>query len=184
MQRKLIDKKGLKEIGVPYSSTHIQRLEDDWNKLFAEKAFEYSFLDTALQSQYSNYQNFGTIIQSFTAIAILISCLGVYGLVLFTVQRKVKEIGVRKVLGANVQSILLLIYRDFALLIVVGFCVAVPLSYYFMNQWLSNFIYHTEITSVTFLISLIAVLAIVTLTVSYQAIRAALANPVKSLRTE
>jgi len=162
----------------------IQQLEADWNKLFPEKAFEYSFLDESLQSQYSNYENFGTIIQSFTGIAILISCLGVYGLVLFTVQRKVKEIGVRKVLGANVRSILLLIYRDFALLIAIGFCVAVPLSYYFMNQWLSNFIYHTEITSLTFVISLVSVLAIVTLTVSYQAIRAALANPVKSLRSE
>jgi putative ABC transport system permease protein len=162
----------------------IQQLEGDWNKLFPEKAFEYSFLDESLQSQYSNYENFGTIIQSFTGIAILISCLGVYGLVLFTVQRKVKEIGVRKVLGANVRSILVLIYRDFALLIAIGFCVAVPLSYYFMNQWLSNFIYHTEITSLTFVISLVSVLAIVTLTVSYQAIRAALANPVKSLRSE
>ncbi|MBL0744505.1 ABC transporter permease [Chryseolinea lacunae] len=162
----------------------INKLEADWNKLFPEKAFEYGFLDDALNGQYNNYRDFGTIIQAFTGIAILISCLGVYGLVLFTVQRKVKEIGVRKVLGANVKSILMLIYRDFAVLIVLGFVIAVPVSYYLMNQWLTNFVYHTDITATSYVISLVMVLVIVTLTVSYQAVRAALANPVTSLRSE
>lgn len=162
----------------------LKRIEIDWNKIFPEKAFEFSFLDEQLNGQYVTYRNFGVIIQTFTGIAILISCLGVYGLVLFTVQRKVKEIGVRKVLGANVGSILGLIYRDFAGLILAGFVIAVPISYYLMKQWLSNFIYRTDINVLSYFISLGIVLIIVSLTISYQAIRAAQANPVKSLRSE
>jgi putative ABC transport system permease protein len=104
--------------------------------------------------------------------------------VLFTVQRKVKEIGVRKVLGANVRNILALIYRDFALLIIIGFVIAVPISYYLMNQWLTNFIYRTNIDILTYVLSLALVLMIVSLTISYQAFRAARANPVNSLRSE
>lgn len=175
-------------LSVKFENTNVDeildRLEMEWNKIFPEKAFEFSFLDEQLSQQYSNYRNFGIIIQTFTGIAILISCLGVYGLVLFTVQRKVKEIGVRKVLGANVTSILGLIYRDFALLIVIGFVIALPVSYYLMNQWLSNFIYHTNINVMSYVFSLVLVLVIVTLTIGYQALRAANANPVKSLRSE
>jgi putative ABC transport system permease protein len=99
----------------------LDQLAGAWTQIFPEKAFEFSFLDEQISSQYEQYQHFGTIIQGFTAIAMLIACLGVYGLVLFTVQRKVKEIGVRKVLGAGIRSILGLICRDFAILIVVGF---------------------------------------------------------------
>ncbi|MBA4055431.1 MAG: hypothetical protein C0490_12015, partial [Marivirga sp.] len=175
-------------LSVKFENTNVDeildRLEMEWNKIFPEKAFEFSFLDEQLSQQYANYRNFGIIIQTFTGIAILISCLGVYGLVLFTVQRKVKEIGVRKVLGANVSSILGLIYRDFALLIVIGFIIALPVSYYLMNQWLSNFIYHTDINAMSYVLSLLLVLIIVSLTIGYQALRAAHANPVKSLRSE
>jgi len=162
----------------------LNRLEMEWSRIFPEKAFEYSFLEETLKGQYANHQNFGIIIQTFTGIAILISCLGVYGLVLFTVQRKVKEIGIRKVLGATVRSILTLIYKDFALLILVGFSMAVPLSYFLMNQWLTNFIYHTDINIMTYVSSLVLVFLIVSLTISYQALRAARANPVNSLRSE
>jgi putative ABC transport system permease protein len=162
----------------------IQQIEADWNRMFPEKAFEYSFLDEQLNKQYANYQNFGSIIQSFSAIAILISCLGVYGLVLFTVQRKVKEIGVRKVLGASVRSVLMLIYRDFAILVLIGFAIAVPLSYYLLQQWLNNFIYHTSIDVVMYAISFMMVLVVVSLAIGFQVFKAATANPVNSLRTE
>jgi|JI10StandDraft_1071094.scaffolds.fasta_scaffold161078_1 putative ABC transport system permease protein len=162
----------------------IQKIEKEWNNLFPEKAFQYSFLTEQLNQQYANFQNFGKIIQSFSGIAILISCLGVYGLVLFIVQRKVKEIGVRKVLGANVSSILMLIYKDFALLLVLGFVFAVPASYYFLQQWLTNFTYRIDIGFLTYTISFIIILLIVSITISYQALRAAQANPVKSLRSE
>lgn len=162
----------------------VKTLEKEWNRIFPEKAFEYTFLDESLKQQYMDYRNFGIIIQAFTGIAVLIACLGVYGLVLFTVQRKVKEIGVRKVLGANIGSILFLIYRDFAVLILIGFVIAVPASYYFMNQWLNNFIYHTDIGLGTYAISLTGIFMIVSMTISYQAIRAAVENPVNSLRSE
>lgn len=164
--------------------TTIKTIEKEWNNLFPEKAFQYSFLTEQLNQQYANFQNFGKIIQSFSGIAILISCLGVYGLVLFIVQRKVKEIGVRKVLGASVPSILTLIYKDFALLLVLGFVFAVPASYYFLQQWLTNFTYRIDVGFLTYAISFIIILVIVSVTISYQALRAAQANPVKSLRSE
>lgn len=162
----------------------LQKIEKEWNTLFPEKAFQYSFLTEQLNQQYANFQNFGKIIQSFSGIAILISCLGVYGLVLFIVQRKVKEIGVRKVLGASVSSILVMIYKDFALLLVLGFVFAVPASYYFLQQWLTNFTYRIDIGFLTYAFSFILILVIVSVTISYQALRAAQANPVKSLRSE
>ena len=162
----------------------VDQLKRDWNTVFPEKAFEFTYLEEQLRDQYATFQNFSRIIQTFTGIAVLISCLGVYGLVLFTVQRKFKEIGVRKVLGANVRQILLMIYRDFALLLAIGFVLAIPLSWLLMNKWLSNFIYHTEVSPVTYIISLVLVMIVMSLTISYQAIRAALGNPVNALRTE
>ena len=152
--------------------------------MFPEKAFEFSFLDEQLNQQYSNYRNFGSVIESFTFIAILISCLGVYGLVLFTVQRKVKEIGVRKVLGATVGNILKLIYGDFLLLLIIAFVLAVPVSWYFINKWLENFIFHTTVDPITYTISFLVVLMVMSLTISYHAVKASLANPVHSLRSE
>jgi putative ABC transport system permease protein len=162
----------------------IEKLQAVWNTVFPEKAFEFTFLNEQLSQQYSNFQNFGWIIQLFSAIAILIACLGVYGLVLFTVKRKVKEIGVRKVLGAKVGSILFLIYKDFAVLIVIGFVVAIPASYYLFDEWLQNFTYRTSVDVFTYVISLLAILIIVAGTISFQALQAARANPVSSLRSE
>ncbi|GHM98895.1 ABC transporter permease [Cytophagales bacterium WSM2-2] len=162
----------------------ISSLEKKWNELFPEKGFQFTFLQEQLNQQYRNFQNFGTIIQTFTGIAVLIACLGVYGLILFVVQRKVKEIGVRKVLGATVPGILKLIYSDFIWLILIGFVIAVPVSYYLLNQWLTNFIYHISIGYFTYAISLGLVLLITTLTIGYHAFKASIANPVKSLRTE
>ena len=162
----------------------VEQLRRDWNTVFPEKAFEFTYLEEQLRGQYQAFQNFSRIIQAFTGIAVLIACLGVYGLVLFTVQRKFKEIGVRKVLGANVRSILLMIYRDFALLLLIGFVMAIPVSWFLMNRWLSNFIYHTDVNPVSYVVSLLLVILVVSLTISYQAIRAALGNPVNALRTE
>ncbi|HYG19377.1 MAG TPA: FtsX-like permease family protein, partial [Ohtaekwangia sp.] len=162
----------------------IEKLEASWNRMFPEKSFQFTFLEEQLNEQYAAFQNFGTIIQAFTVIAILISCLGVYGLVLFVVQRKVKEIGVRKVLGATLPNILTLIYKDFAWLLGLGFLFGIPISYYLMQQWLTNFTYHTSPDVLTYLLSLLLVVTIVLLTISYQAIRASLANPVSSLRSE
>jgi putative ABC transport system permease protein len=162
----------------------INKLKVEWNRMFPEKTFEFSFLDEQLNQQYQNYHNFGKIIQAFTTIAILISCLGVYGLVLFVVQRKVKEIGVRKVLGANVSHILKLIYKDFAWLLLLGFLLGIPLSYFLISQWMENFTYHTTIDALSYIISFMLIFFVVSLTISYQAIKASLTNPVTSLRSE
>ena len=124
------------------------------------------------------------IIQCFTLIAILISCLGVYGLVLYIVQRRTKEIGVRKVLGASVSGILRLIYRDFVALILAGFVLAVPFSYYLIMKWLENFTFHTSIDMMTYALSFALVMVVISVTISYHVVRAALANPVLSLRSE
>jgi putative ABC transport system permease protein len=162
----------------------LDKLEESWNKTFPEKSFEFKFLDHQLNEQYADFRNFGIIIQAFTFIAILISCLGVYGLVLFVVQRKVKEIGVRKVMGASVGNILRMICQDFAWLLIIGFLLAIPVSYYLMSRWLDNFIYHTAMDVVTYAVSFMLVLIIVLATISYQAIKASLANPIHSLRSE
>jgi putative ABC transport system permease protein len=162
----------------------IEKIRKEWNGVFPEKSFEFSFLDEQLNQQYDDFQNFGKIIESFTLIAILISCLGVYGLVLFVVQRKVKEIGVRKVLGASVGGILRLIYREFMWLLILGFVLAVPVSYYFIQKWLTNFTFHTQIDVLTYVVSFIILATVVTLTISYHALRASTANPVLSLRSE
>lgn len=175
-------------LSIRFENDNIQstmdKLEAQWNTMFPEKSFQFNFLDEQIDQQYSNFRNFGIIIEVFTGIAVLIACLGVYGLVLFVVQRKVKEIGVRKVLGASVGSILNLIYKDFAVLILIGFVLAIPGSYYLINNWMQNFIYHTSLDVGTYFISLILILAVTTATISYQAVKASLANPVKSLRTE
>lgn len=162
----------------------LDAIEAKWNSLFPEKAFEFSFLDQQLNDQYQAYVNFGTIIRTFAGIAILISCLGVYGLVLFVVQRKVKEIGVRKVLGASIPSLLQLISREFVVLVAIGFVIAIPLSYYLINQWLSNFSYRVGLDFLTYGLTFLVLMFITLLTISHQAIKASRANPVQSLRTE
>lgn len=175
-------------LSVKFENTNVQqtitKLKDEWNRMFPEKTFEFTFLDEQINQQYENYQNFGSIIQAFTFIAIVISCLGVYGLVLFVVQRKVKEIGVRKVLGATIINILKLIYKEFAWLLVIGFVLAIPLSYYLISNWLGNFTYRISIDVLTYIISFAIIILVVALTIGYQAIKASVANPVTSLRSE
>ena len=163
---------------------NIDLLEAKWNELFPEKTFEFFFLDEQLNQQYQNFQNFGSIINYFTIIAVLISCLGVYGLILFVVQRKVKEIGVRKVLGSSVSGILKLIFTEFVWLILIAFIAAVPFSYYLISKWFENFVYHTNIDVITYVLSLGLVALIVSATIIYNAYKAAAANPVTSLRSE
>jgi len=120
----------------------------------------------------------------FAGLSLLIACLGLFGLSTFVVKRKVKEIGVRKVLGASVTGIVQLLSKDFMKLVLIALVIASPMAWYFMNNWLKDFAYRIEITWWTFLIAGGAALLIALITVSFQSIRAAMANPVKSLRTE
>ncbi|WP_416865073.1 MAG: ABC transporter permease [Imperialibacter sp.] len=162
----------------------IAGIEEVWTRHFPEKAFEYSFLDETLASSYRNEERLGKIVGYFAGIAILISCLGSYGLIMFLAQQKMKEISIRKVLGATIGNIVLLLSKGFALLVLLSLLIAVPVVYYFMDGWLSDFSFRINIGPGSFLLAGGLTLLIVGLTISYQAIKAAYSNPVSTLRNE
>ncbi|GAB3643470.1 ABC transporter permease [Spirosoma arcticum] len=162
----------------------LQSLEATWKKLNPNEPFEYSFLDQEFQKNYIAENRLSTIVGYFTFIAILISCLGLFGLASFNVDQRVKEIGIRKVLGATVGNVVLLLSKDFLKLVLIAVVIASPLAWFIMNKWLQNFAYQTRIGVSVFVITTLVALLITGLTVSYQAIKAALMNPVKSLRSE
>ena len=159
----------------------IQHLYESYNPGFP---FTYSFLDEAYQKQYETETRVSTLSEYFSMLAILISCLGLFGLVAFTAQKRQKEIGIRKVIGASVNSITFMLTKDFLGLVFIAVLIAFPLSWYLMDRWLSGFAYRINISPLVFLIAIASVILITILTVSFQAIKAALANPVKSLRSE
>ncbi len=155
-----------------------------WKSYNPDFPFEYSFLDDDFNRIYSDDQRTGTLFSVFAAIAILISCLGLFGLATFTAQVKIKEIGIRKVLGASITSITNLLAKDFIVLVLTAFIIASPLAWIAMNKWLQNYAYRINISWWIFFVTGLIAIAVTLLTVSFQAIKAAIANPVKSLRTE
>ncbi len=146
--------------------------------------FDYKFIDEEYAQKFSDEQRVGNLASFFAALAIFISCLGLFGLASFVAEQRKKEIGVRKVLGASIFNVWNLLSKEFALLVVFSFIVSVPFSYYFMHNWLQNYEYRTTLSWWIFAASGFGALAITLITVSFQAIKAAMANPVKSLRTE
>ncbi len=146
--------------------------------------FSYTFLDEAYQKQYETEVRASRLSEYFSCLAIIISCLGLFGLVAFTAQKRQKEIGIRKVVGATVNNITLMLTSDFLKLIFIAVLIAFPLAWWIMHQWLQSFAYRVDIGPAVFLIACAVVMLITVLTVSFQAIKAALANPVKSLRSE
>jgi putative ABC transport system permease protein len=159
----------------------IQKLYEAYNPGFP---FNYSFLDEAYQKQYETEVRVSMLSEYFSVLAIIISCLGLFGLVAFTAQKRQKEIGIRKVVGASVNSITFMLTKDFLRLVFIAVLIAFPLSWYLMNQWLHGFAYRINIGPVVFVIAITSVILITILTVSFQAIKAALVNPVRSLRSE
>ena len=152
--------------------------------LAPEVSFAYSFLDEAFAEQYEAEERLSEVFSYVAFLAIFIACLGLFGLAAFTAEQRTKEIGVRKVLGASLADIVVLLSKGFALLVLIAFVVAVPLAYFTINRWLENFAYRIEISWGIFLIAGSLSLAIALVTISYQSIRAALADPVESLRYE
>jgi putative ABC transport system permease protein len=146
--------------------------------------FEFSFLDENVNKQYASTEKLGNIFTTFSFLAIFIACLGLFGLVSFTTEQRTKEIGIRKVLGASVPGIIVMLTKEFTKWVIIGSLIAFPLAYYFMNIWLENFAYRVPIGLWMFLVSGMCALFIALITVGYQAIKAATANPVKSLRYE
>lgn len=159
-------------------------LEQTLKEFNPDYPFEYDFIDESYEAQYRNEMVIGTLGDYFSGIAILISLLGLFGLASFAAEQKIKEIGVRKVLGAGVFNLMILMAKGFLILVGIGFLLAVPVGYLSMNHWLEAFTYHIEIGVSTFLIAGLASLFITLITISYHAIRAAYANPVESLRYE
>ena len=162
----------------------LRQLEKVYNQVYSNSFFEPEFVDQQLGNAYRQEQTMGKLINFFAGIALFIGCMGLYGLVIFMVAQKTKEIGVRKVLGASVSSILWLFSREFIRLIGFAFVLAVPAAWWVMDSWLQNFQYRVSLGPGIFLASLLTTVFIAFLTVSFQSIRAALMNPVKSLRSE
>ncbi len=146
--------------------------------------FEYQFVDQDYAKKFGNEERIGKLASCFAGLAIFISCLGLFGMASFMAEQRIKEIGVRKVLGASVFNLWGMLSKDFVLLVVISLVIASPVAYYFMHNWLQNYQYHSAMAWWIFAVTAIGAMAITLLTVSYQSIKAALANPVKSLKTE
>ena len=164
----------------------LSKMKKVYNQVYPDndQVFNPVFFDETFTNFYKKEQKFAQILNTATGIAIFISCMGLFGLVAFTTQRRTKEIGIRKVLGASVTQIVNLLSKDFLKLVILGIVIASPIAYWAMNKWLQDFAYRVEISWWIFVLAGIVAIAIALLTVSYQSIRAALTNPVKSLRTE
>jgi putative ABC transport system permease protein len=155
-----------------------------WQEIYPSRLFEYKFLDQDFQSAYRADELRGQIFTAFSALTILIACLGLFGLATFTTEQRVKEIGVRKVLGGSATSVVLLLSKDFTKLVLFSFPIAIPIAYFSMDKWLQSFTYKTDMNAWVFVAACALTLIICWLTVIYQSLKAALANPVKSLRSE
>ncbi len=165
-------------------SSTIAAIKKKYDAFFPGNLFDYYFLDEKFNQQYRDDQLFGKVFAIFAGFAILIACLGLLGLSLFATMQRTKEIGVRKVLGASVSNIIVLLSKDFIKLVMVAFIIASPVAWFVMHNWLQDFAYRINISWWIFLAAGILSLFIALATISFQAIKAALANPVKSLRTE
>jgi len=155
-----------------------------WNQFFPGNIFDYFFLDQHFNDQYKADQRFGQVFGLFTGLAILVACMGLFGLASFTTIQRTKEIGIRKVLGASVFNILKLLYREFALLLLIAFVISIPLAWIATSNWLQGYAFRINIHWPFFALPFLTIAAIALITVSFQSIKAALANPVKSLRSE
>ncbi|PWK79122.1 putative permease [Mucilaginibacter oryzae] len=163
---------------------NLRRAEAIFKKYNPDYPFEYNFVDQEYAKKFGDEQRMGTLASLFAGLTIVISCLGLFGLAAYMAQNRVREIGIRKVLGASVTSVTALLSRDFLKLVAISFCIAAPLAWYLMFQWLKGYSYRISINIGVFIIAAVLTLLISVLTVSYQAIKAALANPVKSLKGE
>ncbi|OOQ62054.1 FtsX-like permease family protein [Mucilaginibacter pedocola] len=162
----------------------IKAVQAKWHDFYPNTPFEYHFLDQEFEDMYKTDQRTGSILQAFTFVTIFISCLGLFGLAVFSTRQRVKEIGIRKVLGANVMSIVGLISSDFLKLVVIAVIISSPLAYYAMSRWLEDFAFRVDISWWVFAMAGVAAVVIAFVTVGYQSFKAALSNPVKSLRSE
>jgi putative ABC transport system permease protein len=170
----------------PAISTHtaLSKIGTICKKYAPSVPFAYNFVDEDYAKKFNTEERTGTVATAFAVLAIFISCLGLFGMASFMSEQRTKEIGVRKVLGASVFSVWKLLSGEFVMLTIIALLIATPLAYYFMHKWLQNYSYRTELSWWIFAVTALGVLIMTLLTVSFQSIKAAVANPVKSLRTE
>jgi ABC-type antimicrobial peptide transport system permease subunit len=159
-------------------------MESIFKKFNPGNPFVYNFIDEEYARKFEAEQRIGNLATVFTSLAIFISCIGLFGLASFVAEQRTKEIGVRKVLGAGVLTLWSLLSKDFLKLVVLSFCIAMPLAWFAMNKWLEGYVYHTTISWWIFAASGIGILIVTLVTVSFQSLRAAMMSPSKSLRTE
>lgn len=162
----------------------IEMIEEMWNQLGSTQAFTFSFMDDRIDEIYENEKRYLAMVTLFSIISIVVACLGLYGLTIFIVEKKRKEISIKKVLGADISMILRMIFGHFAKWIGIAFLISIPFSIYFGNDWLQSYFYRVSIGWTTYLFALAIVLALTILTVGYHSLRAALANPVKYLKED
>ncbi len=173
-------------IKINHSNTALtlEQIGEQWTNAFSEYIYEYRFLDERVAEQYETEQRYLSLSKVFSALAILIGCLGLYGLILFYVGQRTKEIGIRKVLGSSVGNILTLFSMDFFKLILIAGVFATPIAWYLMEQWLQGYTYRTQIHWWVFALAIVSIMIITLITISYQTLKVAVTSPVKSLRTE
>jgi len=159
-------------------------IETKWKEVFPDQPFSYTFLKESLNEQFEADEKRGFIFTLFTILAILIACLGLFGLALYMVEQRTREIGIRKVFGANEGIIVRLISKDFLILIAISILIAVPLAYYIMSNWLENYVYRTNIGLILIILAALLTLVITFLTIGYKAYQASVMNPANSIKTE
>jgi putative ABC transport system permease protein len=165
-------------------STALAKLETIYKKYNPDYPFDYRFIDDQYALKFHNEQLLGKLTNSFTVLAIVISCLGLFGLASFSAEQRKKEISIRKVLGASVSNLWFSLSKEFVILVVISFVFGSFISWYFMNDWLHKYTYRTDISPWVFIATILISLVVTLGTVSWQAIKAAITNPVKSLRSE
>jgi ABC-type antimicrobial peptide transport system permease subunit len=174
---------GIKLATANISST-LQAVKKIWEQTFPDFVYEYRFLDDKIDNFYKQENQLAQLYKIFAAIAIFLSCLGLYGLASFMAVQRIKEVGIRKVLGATAGNIVYLFSKEFIALIAIAFAIATPIAWYYMHEWLQDYVYRINISWWLFAAGGLAAIIIALATISFQAIKAAIANPVKSLRTE
>ena len=172
------------KVGGSNITAALSQIESTWKKFLPDTPYQYSFLDENFEKLYNAEEKQKTLLTIFACIAIFIACLGLFGLSAFAIIQRIKEIGIRKVLGANVGSIVTLLTKDFLKLVIIAAIIAFPIAWYAMNNWLQDFAYRINIPWWIFLVAGIIAAIIAFVTISLQTIKAAISNPVKSLRTE
>jgi putative ABC transport system permease protein len=172
------------KLGTNNISSTLQSVKTIWEQTFPNFVYEYRFLDDKIESFYKQENQLAKLYKIFAAIAIFLSCLGLYGLASFMAVQRIKEVGIRKVLGATIGNIVYLFSKEFIILIAIAFAIASPIAWYFMETWLQNYVYRIDIGWWIFAAGGLIAIIIALATISYQAIKAAIANPIRSLRTE